>query len=355
MSTEDATTGVRATLRLTTRCVNRCIFCAQDGLPHDDADEPESTLCALRRSADEITFTGGEPSTAARLVELVAQARTLGFRKIGLQTNAAGFAGVKLVEQVVEAGLTDAHLSIHGGTAAVHDYHTGREGSFSALHDAAARLRRLGVELVATTVLTRSNFRVLASIPPLLTRMGIAAWAVTLPVTAGRAADRFDRVVPRLGLALPFALHTLASARALGIPVALVGAPLCALGPNDALVLPSAPRTFAEPCASCGVRQRCVGVDAAYLERFGVEELRPRESASATAPPIPPRLARMFVGIGELVQRELSLPPPPARVRGSLPILGKARPAVGEARGRAAAQTGSDLRELFPGLFDAED
>ena len=35
----------------------------------------------------------------------------------------------------------------------------------------------------------------------------VAAWLLEWPRVAGRAAAGFDRVVPRLGMAMPFALH----------------------------------------------------------------------------------------------------------------------------------------------------
>lgn len=344
----------RATLRLTPRCDNRCIFCARDGIEGEELARVEDALRALRKDVDEVTFTGGEPATSAALLDAIAHARRLGFARVGMQTNAVGLASADRVEAVAAAGLTDAHVSIHGPTASVHDYHTGREGSFAAVRRTAHRMRERGIEVVATTVLTRSNFRVLAEMPLVLQQLGIAAWAVSLPLTAGRAADDFDRIHPRLGLALPFALHALARARESGLPAFITGAPLCALGPYAGFVLPCPPRAFAEICARCPSRSACPGVDAAYLERFTAEELRVREDPPGACP-FPDRLLRMFVGIGELAKRRPPLHPAPAQVRRSLPILGKARPAEQEARTRTAPHSGESLRELFPTLFEDEE
>jgi hypothetical protein len=344
----------RRTLRLTTRCPNACIFCAQDGLEPDELVELDAALTRLRDDgANEVTFTGGEPSVHPDVVEAVTRARALGFGAVGLQTNAAGLT-TERIDALERAGLSDVHLSLHGGSAAVHDYHTGREGSFAALVRAAEALRARELEVVVTTVLTRSNFRVLAPISEVLLRLGVSAWSIALPVTHGRAADGFDRIVPRLGLALPFALHASTSAGASGLPVAIVGAPLCALGPHARLALPSTTRAFADVCASCPCKPECPGVDAAYLERFTGEELRPRERA-ATALAVPARLARMFVGVGEVVHRTPSLHPAPASVRRSLPVLGRARPAEQETRRRGSARTGRALREIFPDLFEPDE
>jgi hypothetical protein len=352
--TRDPTTGAhRRTLQLETECPNRCIFCARDGLVSGGPAEMATALTELRSSADEITFTGPEPSTHPQLLEAVAEANELGFRAIGLQTNATGLDPQR-IEALANAGLSDVHLSLHGGSAAVHDYHTGREGSFAEVVRAAEHLRARRIDVVVTTVLTRSNFRVLAPLCDLLLHLRVTAWSIALPLTAGRSADAFDRTVPRLGLAVPFALHALASARARHLPVAVSGAPLCALGPHADLALPSTPRAFTDTCTRCPVKTRCPGVDAAYLERFTDEELRAREPvAHATA--LSDRIARMFVGVGEIAARAPTLHPAPARIRRSLPVLGKARPAEHETRGRSSVRTGEALRGLFPTLFENED
>ncbi|MCA9720087.1 MAG: radical SAM protein, partial [Myxococcales bacterium] len=113
----------RQTLRLTLECDNHCVFCAQRGLRSGEAPSYPALvdrLRALRERGDAVTFTGGEPSLAPRLPELVATARSLGFRAVGLQTNGRALADDALARSLVDAGLTDAHLSIHGPRAEVH-------------------------------------------------------------------------------------------------------------------------------------------------------------------------------------------------------------------------------------------
>lgn len=292
----------RAALRLTLDCNNRCLFCAQTG-----ADEaafsfslPER-LAALRAEADELTFTGGEPLLADNLLEAVAAAKAAGFTRLGLQTNGRLLARPEVAEGLVRAGLTDVHLSLHGGEPAVHDFHTGVEGSFAQLLAGMRAARAHGLSVAVTTVLTRSNHRVLAALPRLLSTQGAAGWLVTVPRVAGRAVENFDRLVPRLGLALPFALHAMELARRLNLPAFIRGAPLCALGPYAARALPESPgRAFGAPCEGCAAKEACPGVDPAYLHRFRGDELSPRAPEKAQLAPGEAALARMFVGTGEL-------------------------------------------------------
>jgi hypothetical protein len=341
-------------------CQNRCVFCAQDGLdetagPGSDWDEPLRQ--ARADGASEVTFVGGEPTLHPALPEAVASARALGFERIGVQSNGRRLADAAVLDRLVASGLTDVHLSVHGATAPAHDYHTGVEGSFEQTLAGMARARSLGLRAVVVTVLTRSSCRGLAALPGFLHARGVAAWLVEVAAASGRAAAGFDRVVPRLGVALPFALHALSVAAKIGLPAWIRGAPLCLLGPFAARSLASEPRAHAAPCQHCPARPRCSGVDPMYLERFAGDELDGRRAPEAgEAGAEPAELARMFVGIGEQAaapadERSL-LAPPPARV--SLPLAGKVKPARNEASGGTSRRTGGDLKEIFPGLFPDE-
>ncbi|MBL8946124.1 MAG: radical SAM protein, partial [Myxococcales bacterium] len=224
----------RATVRLSTRCDNACRFCAQAGVEARDVADAaweEALVQARGRGADEVTFVGGEPLLVQGLERAIARARELGFRAIGVQSNGWALGEPRRVEGLRAAGLTDVHLSVHGGRAAVHDYHVGRDGAFERIVVALGELRRCGVVVVVRTVLTRSNARVIGELPAWLGGHGVRAWGIAVPRVAGGAAREFDRVVPRLGVAVPFALHALDRARRIGIAVGVIGAPRCVLGP----------------------------------------------------------------------------------------------------------------------------
>jgi MoaA/NifB/PqqE/SkfB family radical SAM enzyme len=350
----------RAVLRLTLRCDNACRFCAQAGLegdPHEDArhaSDPRDVLSELRAEHEEVTFVGGEPTLVDDLALLVAHARALGFRAIGVQTNGGALANASYRDALVAAGLTDVHLSIHAASAAAHDFHTDRPGSFDRALAAAEGLRRAGVPFVVSSVVTRSNARGLDGLAVRLCEMGAAAWTIVWPEIAGRAGAAFDRTIPRFGIAVPFVLHAVSSAMRRRLPVALAGFPRCTLGPFERLGLPARARGFAPVCDGCAARPGCPGAAPEYLARFGADELHAKDP-SATASPLPAALMRMFVGTGPLATREhATAAPSPAAARASLPILGRPAPARAEVRGKPR-RSGDALRELFPDLFDTPD
>ncbi len=344
----------RATVQIGLACDNECVFCAQSTIERERApralEDVTTELRLARGRSDEVTLVGGEPTLHPQLPELIAAARSLGFRRVGVQTNGRRLA--RVVDVLKSAGLTDVHLSIHGATAAAHDYHTGVPGSLAAVVAALSASRAASLPVVVTTVLTRSNARGLGDVARLVAARGASAWCITVPRARGAAAATFDRVIPRLGIAMPFALHAAQLATSLRLPVFVRGAPLCLLGPFAARSMPTAPRAYADACAQCPARPACPGVEPEYLARFAGDELSPRD---AVATPDVSDLARMFVGEGEVagpVGGEI--PEAPARARVALPVLGKVRPALAEVSRATEKKSGAALRELFKDLYPGE-
>lgn len=330
----------RATVRLVGRCDNACVFCGQQGTTFDRADDWRAQLEALRGEGfDEVSFVGGEPTLFGALDEAIAFSRGVGFGAVGIQTHGGALDGSR-IDTLIAAGLTDVHLSVHGARANVHDHHTGRAGSFDAIVRALEGLGRRRVPVVVATVVTRSNARVLGELPSWLAGHAVAAWCVEVPRAAGAAAQAFDRVMPRLALAMPFALHAIDRARKLGIAAGIRGAPSCLLGPWARARMVEVPRVFAGVCESCAARDGCSGVDAVYLARFGGDELRAC-AATGREWAMPDSLARCFVGPGELVEHLVEVHESAGAARHRLPVLRKPTPGLEEDRSRP--RSGAEL------------
>lgn len=365
--------GARVSVSLGRACDGACVFCAQDGLERDAVGHAEvaARLAEARGAgAEAVTFVGGEPAWSGSgsrdggadvpspaLEAAVARAGALGFARIGVQSNGVALAQAGRVERLARAGLTDVHLSIHGAEARIHDWHTGRAGAFDGAMQTLAAARAAGLAVVVATVLTRSSFRVLAPLPRLLAARGASAWCIQVARWRGKAAARADSVVPRLSLALPFALHALDAAAALGLPAFVRGAPACLLGPFAARAVDPADddaRAYGTPCASCAARPRCPGVDAEYLARFGEKELSPCSPVARAAGG--DSLRAMFVGVGETAPPVdlTTVAAPPERVRVALPVLGRPAPAAREVAASAPKQSGDALRAILPGLFKGD-
>lgn len=300
-----------------------------------------------------VTLVGGEPAIDGRFEAFVARARALGFVRIGVQTNGWALAEPGRVEALARAGLTDVHLSIHGAEARVHDWHVGRAGAFDAAMRTWSAARAAALEVVVATVLTRSTFRALAPMPRMLASRGAAGWCIEVPRWRGGAATASDRVVPRLALALPFALHAVDAAETLGLPAFVRGAPSCLLGPWASRALAGDTRAYGAACQGCASRETCAGVDAEYLARFGDGEIA--ASAAVASDDRHGEVRAMFVGLGEMASpTTVVVAPSPERARVALPLLGRPAPGKGEVPASSPKQTGEALKAIFPGLFEGE-
>lgn len=292
----------RLAITLTGDCSNHCVFCAQEGLDLSrvgpfGVSGARDVFRDRTSDQDEVTFTGGEPSLVAELPGLVAEARAAGFRRVGLQTNGGALAADGVLATLAEAGLTDLHVSLHGATAAPHDHVVGRAGAFDQLLASIGSATSAGLDVVATTVVVRSNYRNLQELPRLLLALRIRGWQVAFPVGAGRAGALVDSVVPRLAMALPFALMAVDQAAKAGLPTWVSGVPACLLGPFAAKRLPGrSSGVFGTACEGCPSRSHCTGIDAGYVARFGTAEVVAREVAAPK--PENETFARMFVGEG---------------------------------------------------------
>ena len=227
----------------------------------------------------------------------------------------AGRAGLRLASGPgdAEGGLSEGtggvHAWLHAGAAAGHDFHAGA-GSFAATLTAIERARAAGVRVAVSTLLTRSNARVLGGLPGLLQTHGVVGWRIAVPRVVGAVTrapggvqvagvGALDGLLPRLSVALPHALQAIGLARRIGLAAGIVGAPLCLLGPFAGQSLGGEAGAYAAGCAGCVARARCPGVDAGYLLRFAGDELSPRglRAPEGEAPP-----AGLFVGTGVLEQ-----------------------------------------------------
>lgn len=106
-----------AKIKPTDDCNSRCITCDYWRTKHDgemDLAEILGVLADLRaQGVEELIFTGGEPTLRKDLTDMVAEARRLGFRSIGLTTNSLSL-NTKKIDALLEAGLTEVVLSLEG-------------------------------------------------------------------------------------------------------------------------------------------------------------------------------------------------------------------------------------------------
>ena len=275
-------------------CNSACRFCiVQEGMNRYEGLSPERFRAAVeenRRTAKyrRLILTGGEVTLSKRLFEMLETARGA-FEHVRIQTNARRLASAEHTRALVDAGVDELFVSIHGHDAATQDDISQRPGSFAELLAGMTNAREAGVLIVTNTVMTRRNLHALAHIPALVAAHGATAMELWNYLPMEDAADERDLIAPMSELA-PALLRALDAAEAAGLPCTTKYVPKCMLGRHGATLDNGQPdvvivEDFWEQfprfgClyeAVCDESDDCLGLHHPYVNKYGWEAdaLRP--------------------------------------------------------------------------------
>lgn len=187
-------------------CNNNCIFCMEEDRDaryvNNSAMTPERVRWVLERheGGEEVCFTSGEPTTRPELADFVTWAKELGYKRISMMTNGRRVGQLPYAVALAKRGMNRFYISIHGHTAKLHEGLTRTPGSFEqtvAGLDSIARLKRYGVELHTSTVVTKRNLPHLLDIYRFLRSHGVDQVVFNVMQANGRADTFFDQLFPR--------------------------------------------------------------------------------------------------------------------------------------------------------------
>jgi cyclic pyranopterin phosphate synthase len=307
-------------------CNNNCVFCMEEDREGRYVNNSAMTAERVRwileqnRGAEEVCFTSGEPTTRPELPDFAAQARALGYGRISVMTNGRRLSHLPYAALLAKAGMNRFYVSIHGHTKKLHEGLTRTPGSFEqtvAGLETTAKLKRFGIELHTSTVVTDRNLPHLLDIYRFLRARGVDQVVFNVMQANGRADTYFEQIFPRYSdIAATFASFC----REVGEPrpmAFLVDIPLCTTeavpdfnrgyveryhhfdlathaalpetqrpervqqGKGSGLLLvlrgdlDASQREKRAACAGCRYDAACEGVWSNYLKRYGWDELAP--------------------------------------------------------------------------------
>ena len=276
-------------------CNLACTFCMVEDVletPYPGMDIERFRTMVERRDPAlhgmrRIVLSGGEVTTTRKLPEYVAVARSLpGLEHVRIQTNAVRLADADYARSLVEAGVDEFFVSIHGADAATCDGITRLPGSFANIVEGMRNVVRVGGTLITNTCIVAANHRELPGIVDLVAPIGpqsMEFWNYW-PRVHERAADF---VVP-VREARPFVIEALSRAIGRSVPPVVRWFPRCLLpselkpyhddGQPQLLIEerfwdrePQYNCVFSGSCAEFGSKS-CSGLSNAYVQQFGWEE-----------------------------------------------------------------------------------
>jgi cyclic pyranopterin phosphate synthase len=224
-------------------CNNNCLFCMEEDRDaryvNNSAMTPERVRWMLEkhrpseRGTEEVCFTSGEPTTRPELVDFVKWAKELGYPRIAVMTNGRRISQLPYAVALAKAGMNRFYVSIHGHTAKLHEGLTRTPGSFAqtvAGLDAVAQLKRFGIELHTSTVVTERNYPHFSEIYRFLRSHGVDQVVFNVMQANGRADTYFEQIFPRYTAIAAAFRGAMAELAAGGEPLPmafLVDIPLC--------------------------------------------------------------------------------------------------------------------------------
>jgi len=273
-------------------CNNRCTICMlgemKEHLPIIGFDQFRSVLYRIRDEArfQNLILSGAEVTTFDELDRYVQFAGSLGwFKKIQIQTNGRRLADRDYIRYLVDCGVNEFFVSIHG-LEAVHDTVAREPGAFLETLEGIRNLQSFDVNVITNTVLTRTNLPDIPELFALLLGEGVSETQLWNYFPMERT-DTKDLVVSMKNF-VALLSGLLALGKKTGKALVFKSFPSCLSrgepGFFDGLFpITVLPDMFWRGFSECGFgacfhRQRgachvreCWGLSSAYIEKYGEE------------------------------------------------------------------------------------
>ena len=282
-------------------CNNRCRFCVQGDKRTQYGDISTSQLLQRltegRQYADQLVLTGGEVTIKKDFLNLVREAKTLGYAHIQIQTNGRMFSDPGFCEAAIAAGAGDFSLALHGHLPELHDYLTRSPGSFYQTVKGIKNLKKFGKWVGTNSVINRSNYRHLPDLARLLVYLQVDQFQLAFIHGTGSVTAAFRQLVPRYQAIEPYVKRALDLGLKAGKTVMTEAIPYCFMeGYHACIAEKIIPQTrifdirviddYTDyrrnqgkskglPCGRCRHTQICEGPWKEYPENYGWSEFIP--------------------------------------------------------------------------------
>jgi MoaA/NifB/PqqE/SkfB family radical SAM enzyme/SAM-dependent methyltransferase len=290
---------MKALIKVGYGCNNHCTFCHTLDVRHIDGESSE-VEAKIDRAAQlghsMIVLSGGEVTMRPELLRWAARsfARGLDF---GLVTNGRALAYPDLVDKLLKLRLRYVYLSLHGGTAKIHNLLV-RADAFEQTYLAIKNLAGRGLDFTVNAVVTRQNIEHLKPIVDALLPYPDVVLKFSMVQPKGGGDKHFDRLIPpvadvarRVREAIEYGLAKNPDAKYAhdGIPFCLLPghedryddlkthrfATMIEIGEQDFFPVDDRAKVQPSQCDPCSIRGACPGLYRGYAEVHGFGELTP--------------------------------------------------------------------------------
>ncbi len=295
---------MKALIKVGYGCNNHCTFCHTLDVRHIDGDSVElerNIDLAARLGHTMVCLSGGEVTMRKELLRWAARTAARGM-DFGLVTNGRMLAYAELVDKLLRARLRYVYLSLHGGTAKMHNSLV-RADAFEQTFAAIKVLAGRGLDFTVNTVVTRQNVGHLRGVVDLLAPYPDVVVKFSMVQPKGGGEKLFNTIIPRVSDvaasvkdAIEYGLEKTNGAGKYahdGIPFCLLPghegryddlkthrfATMIEIGEPDFFPVDDRAKVQPPECDACTLRGPCPGLYAGYREVHGDGEIRPVTAA----------------------------------------------------------------------------
>jgi len=303
--------SMKALIKVGYGCNEHCTFCHTLDVRHIDGDEAETHRKIVRAKElghTMVVLSGGEVTIRPELLRWAAHVASLDM-DLGLVTNGRLLAYDDALDKLVAQRLRYVYMSLHAGSARVHNALVRADGFDEALRAIRNVHARSEIELTINCVVTRQNVDHLRGLVDAMLPFERLVLKLSMVQPKGGGEKLFEHLMPRVTHvaervrdAIEYGNAQVRSRGAPGPAFTHDGIPLCLLPGLEARFDDLRTDRFAtmvevgepdfypvddrakvqpeEKCGSCALRGPCPGLFRGYHDAFGADELRPPQPAA---------------------------------------------------------------------------
>lgn len=151
---------------------------------------------------DKVIFTSGEPTLNPDLNLLIQKAKSFQYSQISLTTNGRMLAYKQYAEQLINSGLNEIIVSIHGHNAKTHESLTRTKGSFdqtlNGIKNISDLRKKFNVKLIIAVTLNKKNYLYFENVVSSFFKFDISEITFNIVQPLGTFMEKhFNSLMPR--------------------------------------------------------------------------------------------------------------------------------------------------------------
>ncbi len=163
-------------VNLGSECNNHCLFCKQinNKIKKKEKEQIKKIINKNKNKYDQIIFTGGEVTLRNDLFDLIKHAKDKGFNLIEIETNGRRLFYKDYCQELINSGVNNFKVSLHGPDQKTHDNLTKVEGSFHQTVKGIKNLVSMNQNVSINYVIIDKNYKKIPRMVDFLSSLGIS-------------------------------------------------------------------------------------------------------------------------------------------------------------------------------------